>query len=60
MNIHVSTEIKGKWPQYEFQGKPFKLKDGKTYIRAYSKFFNCTHFYDFELDFFWFDKPESK
>lgn len=60
MNEHVPIEIREKWPNYEFLGKPIKLRDGKTYMRAFSKVFGCTHFYDFEKDFFWFDKPEPK
>lgn len=34
MNIHVSDEIRNRWPQYEFVSKPFTLSNGKTYIRA--------------------------
>jgi hypothetical protein len=49
--------MKDKWPNYEFLGKPFKFRDGKTYMRAYSKIFQVTHFYCFEDDFIWFDKP---
>lgn len=60
MNTHVSDELKKKWPNYEFVGKPIRLRDGKTYMRAHSKVFGCTHFYCFEEDFFWFDKPETK
>ena len=55
MNVHVPTNIRAKWPQYEFLGKPFKLRNGKTYMRAFSKFFQKTHFYCFEEDFFWHD-----
>ena len=57
MNIHVSDEIRNKWPNYEFLGKPFKLLNGKTYMRAHSHVFEVTHFYCFEEDFFWFDMP---
>lgn len=57
MNPHVSESIKKKWMNYEFQGKPFKLSDGKTYARAYSKTFECTHFYCFEEDWFWHESP---
>ena len=49
--------MKDKWPNYEFLGKPFKFRDGKTYMRAYSKIFQVTHFYCFEDGFIWFDKP---
>lgn len=57
MNIYVSDEIKQKWPQYEFIGKPIKLRDGKTYMRATFKFDGHTHFYVFEDDWFWWDSP---
>ena len=57
MNIHVPEEIRKKWVNYEFQGKPFKMPDRKTYIRAFSKFFERTHYYCFEDDWFWHDKP---
>lgn len=57
MNKYITKELKIRWPQYEFVGRPFKTKSGKTYMRAYSKFFNCNHFYCFEDDFFWFDHP---
>jgi len=58
MNIHVSKEIKEKWPQYEYIGTIFEV-NGKKYIRAIFKVWNNTHFYDFENDFFWFDRPSS-
>ena len=52
--------MKDKWPNYEFLGKPIRLRDGKTYMRAYSKRFEVTHFYCFEDDFIWFDKPTTQ
>lgn len=58
MNIHVSDEIKKKWCNYEFIGKPFILKDGRKYIRAYSKCFEVTHYYCFDTDFIWWDKED--
>jgi hypothetical protein len=58
MNIHVPEDIRKRWPNYEFTGKPFKLRDGKTYIRAYSKVFEVNHFYCYEDDFIWFDKND--
>lgn len=57
MNDHVSEEIRKKWCNYEFQGKSMKMPDGKTYIRAYSKVFGKTHFYCFEDDWFWHERP---
>jgi len=59
-NIHISDELKKKWPGYEFLGKPFTLKDGKLYMRAFSKTFEKTHFYDFTLDWFWHDEPPKE
>ena len=52
-NAYVPKEIADKWPQYEFIGKPMKLRDGKTYIRAHSTVFGVSHFYCFEDDFIW-------
>jgi hypothetical protein len=58
MNIHVPEDIKKRWPQYEFIGKPFTLSNGKTYIRVYSKFFKVTHFYCFEDDFTYLSRED--
>lgn len=58
MNVHVSKEIIEKYPEYEFQGKPFILRNGKTYIRAHHHTLNKTHFYAYEDDFFWMDKED--
>ena len=60
MNPHVSESIKKKWMNYEFIGIPFKMSDGKTYMRAHSKAFNATHFYCFEDDWFWHERPVIK
>jgi hypothetical protein len=59
MNVHVPQEIRDKWSNsFEFIGKPFILRNGKTYFRAYSKFYQKTMFYCVEEDFFWFDKED--
>ena len=58
MNTHVSEEIKEKWTNYEFLGKPFKLRDGKTYMRARSKTFDVIHFYCLDTDFIWWHKED--
>jgi len=58
MNHHVTEEIKQKWCNYEFIGKPMLLRNGKMYIRAKSKTFDCTHFYCFDEDFMWWDKED--
>lgn len=57
MNIHVPPELREKWPQYEFIGKPFILADGKKYMKAKHKVWweGHTHIYSFDDDFFWHD-----
>jgi hypothetical protein len=57
MNEYVSDEIQKRWMNYSFIGKPFQIGDGKRYIRAYSKCFEQTHFYCFDTDFIWHDRP---
>ena len=59
MEFQITDELKARWPNYEFEGKPFKLKDGKTYMRAYSKVFRKTHLYVFDDDWFWHDESPS-
>ena len=58
MNIHVPKEIIDKYPTYHFEGKPFRLKNGKNYIRAFHKTLENVHFYCYEDDFFWLDKTD--
>lgn len=58
MNVHVPDNIKKKWINFEFQGKPFLLSDGKTYARAYSKHFQVVHFYCFEDDAVYFSRSD--
>ncbi len=58
MNTHVPIEIIKKYPTYEFKGKPFVLKSGKEYIRAYHKTLEKTLYYSFSEDFFWMDKED--
>ena len=58
MNTHIPQEIIEKYPTYEFQGKPFTLKNGNTYIRAHHKSLGKTFFYSFSEDFFWMDKED--
>lgn len=63
MNEHVPKEIRDKWPNYEFLGKPFKLKNGKTYIRAKHKTdwaFKSVHFYCFEEDFAYLSREDIR
>jgi len=58
MNIHVPIEIVIKWPSHEFEGKPIKLMNGKTYMRAKYKCLDVTQLYCFEDDFFYFSKDD--
>lgn len=59
-NSHISEELKKKWVNYTFLDKPFKLGDGKTYIRAHSLAFEKTHYYCFETDWFWHERPSTE
>ena len=52
MNIHVSQEIRDRWPQFEFRGVPRKSRYGFTYIEANYKVLNQTFFYVFGADSF--------
>jgi hypothetical protein len=58
MNIHVPEEIQKLWPGYFFVGIPFEC-NGKRYMRAVHKTLDQTHFYDFEQNFFWHNRPEQ-
>jgi hypothetical protein len=49
MNIHISQEIRSRFPAWEFRGKPFS-KNGLTWMRAKSKIFYITWYYCFEWD----------
>ena len=53
MNIHVSDEIKDKYPHMEFRGKQRQMND-RTVMEAYNPATNQTFFYSFDEDFFWF------
>ncbi len=53
MNIHVSDEIKAKYPHMEFRGKQRQLND-RTVIEAYNNATNKTFHYSFDEEFFWF------
>ena len=59
MNKYITEELKDKWMNYEFLGKPFKMMNGKTYMRAHSKVFEVTHFYCFDEDFMWFSRDDA-
>lgn len=52
MNIHVSEEIKNKWPSHEFRGTRRKSRHGFEYIEAYHKVLNQTFYYVFGADSF--------
>lgn len=53
MNIHVPDNIRDKYPQMEFRGKPFDYKNRKV-IKAVNHTINQHFTYSFEEDFFWF------
>lgn len=58
MNIHVSEELKKRWPQYEFIGGPIRKSNGREYYRAKRKFWpweGHVHIYSVKDDFFWHD-----
>jgi len=52
MNIHVPEEIRRKYPNMEFRGKPKPMK-GRTVIRAVNHATGMNFYYSFEEDFFW-------
>lgn len=54
MNVYVNQDIKDKFKSLDFRGKPFKKKDGKTYIRAKHRVLHVTMHYCFEDDFCYF------
>jgi len=61
MNIHVTEEIRKKYPHMEFRGKQREMKN-RIVIEAYNNAINTTFFYSFDEDFFWFTDqvPEYK
>jgi hypothetical protein len=52
MNIHVSEEIKKKYPGMEFRGKPHE-RSGRIVIEAHMPSQDLSYWYSFEEDFFW-------
>jgi hypothetical protein len=62
MNVHVSEEIRKKYPNMEFRGKP-KEKNGRLVIEARMDAQDQTFWYSFDEDFFWqstCEMPEYK
>ena len=57
LNTHVSKEIKEKYPNMEFRGKPRIIK-GRTVIEAVNNSLGMYFYYSFEEDFFWFKNCE--
>lgn len=57
MNIYVLEELKQKYPQIEWRGKPKTLVD-RTVIEAYNPATNMSFWYSFEEDFFWLRNTE--
>lgn len=52
MNNHVPEEIKNKYPNIEFRGKP-RIINNRTVIEANNHATGMTFFYSFDEDFFW-------
>ena len=62
MNVHVSEEIRKKYPNMEFRGKP-REKNGRLVIEARMDAQEQTFWYSFDEDFFWqatCEMPEYK
>lgn len=57
MNIHVSEDIRKKYPNMEFVGVPRVLAN-RTVIKAVNHSINTTYYYSFDEDFFWFADAE--
>lgn len=57
MNIHVSDEIKSKYPNIEFRGKPRNINN-RIVIDATNHTTDMHYYYSFEEDFFWFTNCE--
>jgi len=53
MNIHVPEEIRQKYPNMEFRGKPRQIK-GRSVIEAVNHATDMRFYYSFDEDFFWF------
>lgn len=62
MNVHVSEEIRKKYPNMEFRGKP-RERGGRLVVEAFMAAQDQTFWYSFEEDFFWrtdCEMPEYK
>ncbi len=58
MNIHISDEIRKKWVQFNFRGKPFII-NGKKYIRVkWRTIYTKVWWYSYEDDAAYIDKPK--
>jgi hypothetical protein len=57
MNVHVSEEIRKKYPNMEFRGKPHERK-GRLVIEARMDAQDLSFWYSFEEDFFWLSSCE--
>lgn len=53
MNTHIPDELKRKYPQMEFRGKPKIVEDRKV-ISAVNHATDQHFYYSFDEDFFWF------
>ena len=57
MNIHITDEIRNKYPNMEFVGKQHQ-REGRTVICVKNHTTNQSFLYSFEEDFFWFANTE--
>ena len=57
MNIHVPEEVRNRYPNMEFCGKPRTIKN-RTVIEAINHTTDMNFYYSFEEDFFWFTNCE--
>lgn len=57
MNTHVPDNIRNKYPNMEFVGKPMIIKD-RTVIKADNPSTDMKFWYSFDEDFFWFRSDE--
>lgn len=57
MNTHVPDNIKEKYFNFEFRGKPWEEKN-RTLIEAINHHTNLKYYYSFDEDFFWFANCE--
>ena len=52
VNVHVTADIRNRWPGFDFRGKPKISEYGYLYIEAKYKVLGITLFYVFAADSF--------